>query len=333
MCLLTIAIPTYNRAVQLGECLIKLLPQLVGVENVEVLICDNASSDATPRVIAEAIKEHVCVRSVRNDKNLGFDGNFCVAIDSAAGEYVAMLSDDDFYVSDAVQVIINQIRGAAYSMVAINYAAVGPGGAIRKVYAPTKDRVFANAYDLWDYPSVSHFSGLVYNRELARNALSLWRTNQITHPQKAICGRKGAFVEVAVCSISKSNLPAKFIGNRLVCVTEPPQGDVNTVPADYRKVHELVLDYICMYKRFVAFGYYPRERMKYRLAVASSSLLSLARICWPRLSSYEVEKLFQQLDIELSGVLRYRFFYRPVLLLARSGMWPFVISMHRFIKH
>ena len=50
--LLTIAIPTYNRADHLAGLLAVLEPQLAALPQIELLISDNASSDATPEVIA-----------------------------------------------------------------------------------------------------------------------------------------------------------------------------------------------------------------------------------------------------------------------------------------
>ena len=61
--LLTIAIPTFNRAAQLRVLLEALEPQIAGRPEVEVFVSDNASTDETPQVTASAAAHFGCLRS------------------------------------------------------------------------------------------------------------------------------------------------------------------------------------------------------------------------------------------------------------------------------
>src|SRR4051794_16473111 len=77
--LFTIGIPTYNRAsVLLKRAIDSALTQ--SAENVEILVVDNASTDETQKVVAEAGKR---VRYVRNETNLGMTRNFLRVIEEA----------------------------------------------------------------------------------------------------------------------------------------------------------------------------------------------------------------------------------------------------------
>lgn len=104
--LLTIAIPTFNRADQLQRLLQVLEPQVVRAPEVEVLVADNASEDRTPEVIAVAKARFSSagarLRSYRHDTNLGADGNFAFCFREAAGRYFWMCGDDDLIVPDAI---------------------------------------------------------------------------------------------------------------------------------------------------------------------------------------------------------------------------------------
>lgn len=94
--LLTIAIPTYNRAATLHLLLETLIGELAGLEDaVEVLVSDNASSDPTPEVMAHFQQAWPSARLVRHPANLGADENFCRCIEGTSGRYFWLLGDDD----------------------------------------------------------------------------------------------------------------------------------------------------------------------------------------------------------------------------------------------
>ena len=67
--LITVIIPTHNRAQMLCKCVDSVLKQ--DYENVEILVIDDFSTDNTQEVIADRYKEEHRVRYIRNDKNLG----------------------------------------------------------------------------------------------------------------------------------------------------------------------------------------------------------------------------------------------------------------------
>lgn len=90
--LVTIAIPTYNRSDgYLREALGSALAQTY--EPLEIVVVDNASTDATADYVASVADERV--RYVRNETNVGVNDNFNACVAHARGEYVLLLHDDD----------------------------------------------------------------------------------------------------------------------------------------------------------------------------------------------------------------------------------------------
>lgn len=91
--LLTIAIPTFNRrdAAARGVEEFLALPE---TPDVKLMVIDNASPDGTYDELRSRFADPR-VRVLRNDRNLGFAGNFLRVIEEAAGEYVLLLSDED----------------------------------------------------------------------------------------------------------------------------------------------------------------------------------------------------------------------------------------------
>lgn len=92
--MISIVIPAYNYADFLPSAIDSVLSQ--GIEDVEILICDDASTDQTPEVIARYAAAHPCVRGVRNPVNLGAVLNFNHAVSMATGDYVLVLGADDY---------------------------------------------------------------------------------------------------------------------------------------------------------------------------------------------------------------------------------------------
>lgn len=92
--LVSIVMATYNCADTLGEALVSIEAQTYG--NWELVVCDDASTDATLTVLAEFAERHVGqVTLLRNAENrkLSFSLNRC--LDAARGELVARMDGDD----------------------------------------------------------------------------------------------------------------------------------------------------------------------------------------------------------------------------------------------
>lgn len=109
--LLTIAIPTYNRAAQLDVLLRVLEPQLAAFPQVELLVSDNASTDDTPQVIAAALSRFA-FRGQRHEVNLGADANFVSCYNSARGHFFWICGDDDILVPGGLAQVMPHLEAA-----------------------------------------------------------------------------------------------------------------------------------------------------------------------------------------------------------------------------
>jgi glycosyltransferase involved in cell wall biosynthesis len=89
--MVTIAIPTFNRASWLRDCVRLALKQSYG--RFEVLVSDNASSDETALVLDQFRDERL--RVVRQPQNLGATANWNACLAEAKGEYIVFVPDDD----------------------------------------------------------------------------------------------------------------------------------------------------------------------------------------------------------------------------------------------
>lgn len=92
---LTVGLPVYNGERFLAQALDDLLAQTV--TDLEVVISDNASTDATPAIARAYAARDPRVRYLRQDHNLGAAGNHDAVLAAARGRYFAWGSDDDRY--------------------------------------------------------------------------------------------------------------------------------------------------------------------------------------------------------------------------------------------
>lgn len=97
--LVTIGIPTYNRAGQfLKTTLESALAQ--DYEHIEIIVSDNCSTDETPELIRSYSNSRLTY--FRQEENLGQRGNMNFLVEKAGGDYFLMLHDDDIIDPDFI---------------------------------------------------------------------------------------------------------------------------------------------------------------------------------------------------------------------------------------
>ena len=137
--LLSICIPTYNRAAYLHKMLDSLLPQLKNIpEDIyEVIISDNASTDDTYSVVDICAKEYnVSIKYHRNSKNIGLD-NLSYAADMARGKYSFLCGDDDILSPNFIDTIMPYVVSEKeYGIVHWNRLECDANGCQNKVFDP-----------------------------------------------------------------------------------------------------------------------------------------------------------------------------------------------------
>jgi abequosyltransferase len=173
--LLTFAIPTYNRVQLLDRLLATLHQQLRGEPRVELLISDNASTDATPALVAGYESRGLKVRCIRNAINLGADRNILQCYEQAAGKYVWIFSDDDLIAPGTLARVLTALDSHEYEIVAIrSYFFNGDYGEHRR-FVPTPDLELTKAADLARCVHVlfTFISGIIVNKS---------RLTSVDHP-------------------------------------------------------------------------------------------------------------------------------------------------------
>lgn len=119
--LLTIAIPTYNRAKNLKNRLKELHEQiyLKKIINIEVIISDNCSTDNTNIIVEEYKRKGLNINYIRNKSNIGIDNNFIQCFKLAQGKYILLLGDDDPLINNSIEWLLSILENTDYGLVHI----------------------------------------------------------------------------------------------------------------------------------------------------------------------------------------------------------------------
>ncbi len=97
----TVGLPTYNGEEYLEQALDSLLAQTF--TDFELIISDNASTDATESIARAYAARDPRIRYVRHPRNRGSAFNHTYVIREARGEYFKWASDDDLYAPDLLE--------------------------------------------------------------------------------------------------------------------------------------------------------------------------------------------------------------------------------------
>ena len=89
--LAVIVIPTFNGGKTIEETIRSVLIQ--SYENFKLYVIDNCSTDDTLDIINDINDDRINV--IKNDTNIGFEGNWNKALSLSSGKYFKVLPDDD----------------------------------------------------------------------------------------------------------------------------------------------------------------------------------------------------------------------------------------------
>lgn len=108
--LVSICIPTYNRAEHLKNCLNSIVLSKNN-ENLSFQVCvsDNSSEDETENVVRDA-QLLIDIKYHKNSRNIGIARNFINVVSMADGDFVWLIGDDDLLLPNALDDLSKLIR-------------------------------------------------------------------------------------------------------------------------------------------------------------------------------------------------------------------------------
>jgi glycosyltransferase involved in cell wall biosynthesis len=168
--LLTIAIPTYNRAVYLDICLSHITSQLHGYESqIELIVSNNCSTDNTASIVNNYIAQGADIEYVCNSENIGADRNFLQCFNLAKGKYVVIFGDDDIFLEGSLAKIMAILQNGVYGLVHVNsfgfqnnYLEETPKKRSEKIFYYNDHEELLKKVNYW----ITFASGNIFNKSL-----------------------------------------------------------------------------------------------------------------------------------------------------------------------
>ena len=183
MPLLTIAIPTYNRAARLDAQLAWLKRAISGHEiDCEVILSDNRSRDETMEVFHRWAPQLPNVHVNQNARNIGALGNIHYCLNAARGDFVWVVGDDDEVRPDALAYVVNSLRAQPdLHGLMLNFSVSGRA-TFERVFEIDEDQVVDGKEFVESliterptrYFSLAFMTAQIYRAKLARIATNSW---------------------------------------------------------------------------------------------------------------------------------------------------------------
>lgn len=108
--ILSICIPTYNRAAILEKTLQNIINQNCFDNRTEIIISDNCSTDCTKEISLNYSEKFHNIKYFCNIENLGFDKNIKRSFDLANGEFIKPISDYTIFNENTLDHILKTVE-------------------------------------------------------------------------------------------------------------------------------------------------------------------------------------------------------------------------------
>lgn len=106
--MISILIMSYNGEKYISQCMDSLINQTIGMENIEIVILDDVSTDSTVQMLQEYKRKYPQnIHIIKNaaHSSITKKSNRNEALKYASGEYVLFLDQDDWYELNTIQIL------------------------------------------------------------------------------------------------------------------------------------------------------------------------------------------------------------------------------------
>lgn len=110
--LLSICIPTYNRADALERCIDAIVNNPAFTGEMEIFVSDNNSSDNTQQLMENYCSQYKNITYVRQKENIGGERNFIFVLEHANGEFLKLHNDWAIFTTEGFEHFVNAVREA-----------------------------------------------------------------------------------------------------------------------------------------------------------------------------------------------------------------------------
>ena len=107
---LSVIIPVYNVEKYIGECLDSVVNQSIGIDNIEVIVVNDATPDNSMDIINEYVEKYPSFKVISNKSNKGLGESRNIGLKYVTSDYVTFLDSDDFISQNAYEDSVSKIN-------------------------------------------------------------------------------------------------------------------------------------------------------------------------------------------------------------------------------
>ncbi len=108
--LLSVCIPTYNRAEYLNQTLKSIVESDCFDEKTEIVVSDNCSNDNTEDICSIYVKKHPNIKYIKYQQPINLNINLIEALSLGTGHYIKLNNDTVAFASGTLQFFLNKIK-------------------------------------------------------------------------------------------------------------------------------------------------------------------------------------------------------------------------------
>ena len=132
---ISIIVPVFNVENYIEEALESIISQTIGLENLEVIMVDDCSTDESGKIIDEYSAKYENFKAIHLSENSGNAGRpRNIGIENSNGKYIMFLDPDDFYTDNMCETLYDKIAEEKVDLVFCNFNQYYPDKTIEKSY-------------------------------------------------------------------------------------------------------------------------------------------------------------------------------------------------------
>ena len=108
--LLSICIPTRNRADVLKLCLKSIIEDPAFSDEIEVLVSDNCSTDNTKETVLSYSEKYQNIKYIKNETDVGGDRNILLSLERGNGVFLKLNNDYSVFQKGSISFLLNEIK-------------------------------------------------------------------------------------------------------------------------------------------------------------------------------------------------------------------------------
>lgn len=108
--MISVIIPIYNAEKYIKKCLDSIVSQTLGIENIEVILIDDFSTDNSIGIVKEYLKKYSSFKLIELEANQGQGNARNIGLKHVSSDYITFLDSDDFILENTFENSLEKMK-------------------------------------------------------------------------------------------------------------------------------------------------------------------------------------------------------------------------------